>query len=223
MPKNSSRRAFTRRDFLKISALGLGAYLLATVGLNRTAEPVAEPVEVETPSFQFGKENSMNQRILVTYATRTGSTVGVASAIGETLSERGFAVDVIPMKDHPVVEGYHSVVIGSAVNGAQWLPEAVEYVKNHQQSLAAVPLALFCVHIMNLGDDEGSRKRRLAYLDNVRVLVKPAEEAYFAGVGINPAEMSWFERTMARLFKITAEGDCRDWDKIRGWAGTVFG
>lgn len=66
----------------------------------------------------------MNKRILVTYATHTGSTVDVAAAIGETLGARGFAVDVRPVKENPSVDGYQAVVMGSAVNGAKWLPEA---------------------------------------------------------------------------------------------------
>jgi menaquinone-dependent protoporphyrinogen IX oxidase len=41
----------------------------------------------------------MNDKILVTYSSRTGWTVGVAVAIGKTLGENGIQVDVIPMRD----------------------------------------------------------------------------------------------------------------------------
>ena len=40
----------------------------------------------------------MAKRVLVGYATRTGSTVGVAEAIGKTLGERGFDVEVKPLQ-----------------------------------------------------------------------------------------------------------------------------
>ena len=40
----------------------------------------------------------MSNKILVTYASRTGSTVGVAEAIGKTLAESGLQVDVRPMR-----------------------------------------------------------------------------------------------------------------------------
>ena len=43
----------------------------------------------------------MNNRILVTYATRAGSTAEVAAAIAETLAARGYAVDVKPVKEKP--------------------------------------------------------------------------------------------------------------------------
>ncbi len=39
----------------------------------------------------------MTEKILVTYATCTGSTVGVAEAIGKTLAESGLEVEVLPM------------------------------------------------------------------------------------------------------------------------------
>lgn len=41
---------------------------------------------------------NMNNRILVTYASRAGSTAGLAEAIGKTLIERGSQVDVLPMQ-----------------------------------------------------------------------------------------------------------------------------
>ena len=40
----------------------------------------------------------MNDKILVTYASRSGWTAGVAEAIGKTLVENGLQVDVLPMQ-----------------------------------------------------------------------------------------------------------------------------
>ena len=51
--------------------------------------------------------------------------MGVAQAIGEVLGARGFAVDVKPFLEDPDPSAYQAVLMGSAVNGAQWLPEAL--------------------------------------------------------------------------------------------------
>lgn len=213
-------KSVSRRQFLKTTGLVLGGTALVAAGSGCTA--AAAPVEeIETPSFTFGKETTMNQRILVAYATKTGSTVDVASTIGETLGARGYAVDVRPIKENPSTDGYQAVIIGSAVNGGQWLPEAVEFVRAHQKALQGTRVALFCVHIMNLGDDEQSKKNRLAYLDAVRALVQPVDEAFFAGMGMKADEQSGLVRWVYRTFKIGPEGDCRDWDKINGWGETV--
>jgi menaquinone-dependent protoporphyrinogen oxidase len=221
-------KSVSRRTFLKAAGFTLGAGTLACAGIGYAASQIepapqsAPAKEVETPAFHYGKDANMSKNILVAYATRTGSTVGVASAIGETLAARDYRVDVKPFKDNPAVDGYQAVVLGSAINGAQWLPEAAQFVKDHQAALQNVPVALFCVHIMNLGDDEKSRAKRLAYLDPIRQVVQPADEAFFTGMGMDPKEDSAIVRWAARLFGITQEGDCRDWTKIRGWAETVF-
>lgn len=217
-----NNQPISRRKFLIVSGASLAGAILATAGCtNQSAQAPAADSEIDTPSFEFGTEQTMNKRILVAYATRTGSSVGVAAAIGETLSARGFQVDVKPMKENPDPAGYQTVILGSAINGAQWLPEAVEYAKNHQQALKQVPVLLFSVHIMNLGDDETSRKNRLAYLDAVRPLLHPVEEVFFAGMGMNPEDQPGIVRWIYRTFKIGGEGDCRDWEKINGWADTV--
>lgn len=54
----------------------------------------------------------MSNKILVTYATCTGSTVGVAEAIGRTLSEGGAQVDVRPMREVADLSSYGAVVAG---------------------------------------------------------------------------------------------------------------
>lgn len=163
----------------------------------------------------------MTKRVLVGYATGTGSTTGVAEAIGKTLGERGYSVDVRPMKERPSVQGYDAVVLGSAINGGQWLPEAVSYLEGNQQALGAVPVSLFCVHAMNCGPDAKKTKRRLAYLDKERALVKPAEEGFFAGQGPTGANSNALTRWAFRMFGGDVEGDGRDWDAIHAWAKRV--
>ncbi len=215
--RHPGRRAFGRREFLGAGLASASAAGLAACGASA---PSAPATPVARPSFTFGG-TALDKHVLVAYATRTGSTVGVAQAIGETLGGRGYGVDVRPILDSPSIEGYGAVVIGSAVNGGKWLPEAEEFVKLNQQALGKVPAALFCVHIMNLGDDEKSRQNRLAYLSTVRPLAKPVDEAYFAGLGPDSAPSGiagWFYRMFGGS---EATGDCRDWGKIRGWAESL--
>ena len=164
----------------------------------------------------------MNKRVLIAYATKTGSTVGVAAAIGEVLGARGYTVDVKPMRDDPSLADYEAVILGSAINGANWLPEAIDFIKDNQAALGKVPVALFSVHAMNLGDDEGCEKNRQGYLKKVRPLVKAQEEVWFAGIGADPNKESRFVRWMMRTLFKGGEGDCRDWTKIRAWGETVF-
>lgn len=162
----------------------------------------------------------MNKRILITYATRAGSTVEVAAAIGKTLAARGFEAEVKPIKEKPSLDGYQAVLVGSAIRMGNWLPEAVEFVKDNQTALNQMPVALFTVHMLNREDDEESRANRMAYLKDVRPLLKPVEEVFFAG-RFDMSRLSFLDRMISKAVKAVDE-DCRDWDRIRGWAQTVF-
>ncbi len=162
----------------------------------------------------------MNQKVLVAYASRAGSTIEVAQAVAQELTNRGYAVDVHLAKQVSSLDGYAAVVVGSAIRYGQWLPEAVKFVEQNQAALKQIPTAFFTVHLMNMGDDETSRKARLAYLDPVRKLVTPQAEAFFSGVG-DSSKVSFFERLIAKAVK-SPEGDFRDWSKIRAWAQNIL-
>ena len=56
-------------------------------------------------------------KILVAYASRAGSTGGVAEAIGKTLADGGMSVDVRRMNDIREITPYGAVVAGSAIRG----------------------------------------------------------------------------------------------------------
>jgi menaquinone-dependent protoporphyrinogen oxidase len=157
----------------------------------------------------------VNNRVLVTYATRAGSTAEVAAAIAETLRARGYVVDLKLAKEKPSPDGYSAVVIGSAIRMGNWLPEAADFVKQNQAALGKMPVALFSVHMLNTGDDEASRAARLSYLKTVRPLLNNAEEVFFAGK-FDFSRLSFLDRTIAKMVK-AVESDNRDWGKIRDW------
>ncbi len=162
----------------------------------------------------------MNNRILVTYATRAGSTAGVADAITISLRKRGFSVTERPVKENPPVKGYQAVIIGSAIRRGSWLPEAVRFLTANREALRRVRVALFTVHMLNRGEDEVSRRNREAYLDPLRALVLPVTHVFFPG-RIDPERLSLIDRLMVRTLK-SPQGDFRDWDKIGNWAQRVL-
>ena len=167
----------------------------------------------------------MSNKILVTYATCTGSTRGVAEAIGKTLREGGADVDVLPMRDVKDLSPYHAVVAGSAIQGKLWLPEAMQFVQSHRLELARKPFAAFLV-CMTLAMRNGESYRHFVsdFLAPVRALVKPISEGLFAGA-LNISKVPTFrDRLMFRLsvlFGVWKEGDHRDWNAIRSWAETL--
>jgi len=166
----------------------------------------------------------MNNHILITYATRTGSTAEVAEAISQVLVVRGFIVDVKPVKDNPSLVGYSAVIIGSATRMGSWLTEAVEFVKNNQAALNYIPTAIFTVHMLNRDDDEASSTARHEYTNAVRQLITPESEAFFAGK-LDFEKLSFVDRVITKM--VAGEtgpkvGDFRDWDEINNWSRTIL-
>ena len=206
-------KEFTRRDFLKAAGVAVAATTITCSGLGYVA---SRAPQIEAPEFHLTKDNPMKNRILIAYATRAGSTAEIGAALGENLYALGFEVDVTPVKANPSLEGYDAVILGSAIRMANWLPEAVDFIKTNQSELSALPLAFFTAHLMNTGEDEASRASRLAYLDTVRGLIShPVEEVYFAGK-MDYAKLSFLDRTISKMIK-SEEADRRDWEQIRNW------
>lgn len=206
----------SRREFLKIAGIGLAATAFTCSGLGYAA--TRQP-QIELPDLNLEKENAM-KKVLVAYSTRAGSTAEIAATIGQTLSQRGFSVDVLPVKKQPNPADYQAVILGSPIRMGSWLPEMVSFIKENRSLLEKLPLALFTVHMLNSGDDEQSRSNRQAYLNGVREWVTHAEEVYFLGK-MELAKLSFLDRFISNAMKAKDE-DLRDWNAIQTFAGSVF-
>ncbi|HYG57179.1 MAG TPA: flavodoxin domain-containing protein, partial [Symbiobacteriaceae bacterium] len=124
----------------------------------------------------------MNMPVLVTYATRSGSTAGVAEAIARTLSESGTPAEVRPMEDVKDLAPYRAVVAGSAIQGHQWLPEAMQFLRTHQAALGQKTVATFSVCMTMAMPGAGKYRQSVAaWLRPVRELVRPVSEGIFPG------------------------------------------
>ena len=169
----------------------------------------------------------MKKKILVAYASRAGSTAGVAEAIGKSLDERGASVDVEIVDSIKDVSPYDAAVIGSAIRG-KWLPEGMQFIQTHQAELRKIPCAVFMVCMTMAMKNEQYREGVKDWMVPARTLLKPVKEGYFAGE-LDFAKLPLtFDVLMLKLssrFGFPA-GDHRDWAAIHTWAnevGTVLG
>jgi menaquinone-dependent protoporphyrinogen oxidase len=164
-------------------------------------------------------------KTLVTCATRTGSTAGVAEAIAKTLREHGTQVDVISMQEVTEITSYQAVVAGSAIQNRQWLPEAFQFVRTHQAELNQKPFVMFAVCMtLAMKNGESYRPQILDWLAPVCRLVPPVSEGIFAGaldIGKIPSFGDRLKFRLSVLFGVWSEGDHRDWDAIHAWAESL--
>ncbi len=163
----------------------------------------------------------MENKILVTYASQAGSTAGVAEAIGVSLAEGGAQVDVLPMKSVKDLTPYRAVVAGSAIHGQKWLPEAMQFLHDHQSELSHKPFASFMVcttlSMVNPGQYLEGLK---GWMSPVRNLAHPVSEGYFAGAldfSKLPFSFNVLAMRLVVLSGMWKEVDHRDWNAIRAW------
>lgn len=207
----------TRRQFLTYVAAGLGVGTLTCAGMGAVA--FRRPVDVQFRKLAADR-NPQKPIALVSYATRAGSTMEIARAIALELENRAFTVDISPIDRVTSLEGYSHVVLGSAIRMGSPLPEITRFIEEHYSEFQNIPLACFAVHLQYDGEDEASRKARLAYLEPIRSQLRLRHEAFFTGV-YDPAKVSLIERLMGKMVK-TPVGDFRDWAAIKAWGQTIF-
>jgi menaquinone-dependent protoporphyrinogen oxidase len=163
-----------------------------------------------------------NNKILVTYASRAGSTAEIAEAIGKTLTQGGAQVDVLPMQDVKDLSLYRAVVAGSAIRKSKWLPEAMQFVQAHRSELAQKPFATFTVCItLAMSNTDQYRQAVKQWIQPVRAQVSPVSEGLFAGrLDFSKLPLT-FDTLLLRAvvaLGIFPKGDRRDWKSISAWA-----
>ena len=211
-------QGISRRDFLLLSAGALGASILCRSAAG-AADGRSGP---ESPESSRQKDSGAEDRVLIAYASRCGSTGGVAEAMGQTLRGTGVSVDVRSMGNVIDLNPYRSVIVGSAIRMGRWLPEAIDFVKKHRDRLGRVPTAYFVVCVTMKDDTQENRGKVLAYLDPVRKeapQMQPTNTGLFAGA-VDFNKLSFMYRSMLKA-KGTPEGDFRNWAAIRTWTVDV--
>jgi menaquinone-dependent protoporphyrinogen oxidase len=223
--KGMTPKPISRRRFLWMAGGALGATALTCSGLTLAAFAQPAPPEIKYVDTTYGEKKTMNNKILVTYASQAGSTMSVAEAIAKTLAESGAEVDVRAMKEVDDLTPYRAVVAGSAIHGGKWLPEAMHFLQAKRAELSRMPFAAFMVCI-TLGRKDADKLRVgvADWMAPVRSQVKPISEGLFAGCldfSKLPVTGNTLGLRLAVALGALPGGDHRDWNAIRNWANDL--
>jgi menaquinone-dependent protoporphyrinogen oxidase len=152
-------------------------------------------------------------RVLVTTASKHGSTEEIGRFIGEVLVEQGIEVGALPPEDVISLHRYDAVIMGSAVYAGHWMTSMKKMAHRLAPELLDRPVWLFSSG--PIGDPPKP--------DEDPVDVAPLIEgtgarghAVFAGK-LDKGVLGFAEKAIVAAFKVS-DGDFRDWDEIRGWA-----
>ena len=152
----------------------------------------------------------MNQRILVAYDTKNGSTAEVANAVSSRLREHGYTVDTCLAKDVRKLSSVDALVVGAPIYSGRWLSGAHRLLK---QVAKLSPEVRPRVAIFGLGprQDTGPENWTGPREQFERSLRKhPSIQSVSTDLfgGADPP-------------KKQPRRDIRDWDAIRKWADEV--
>jgi menaquinone-dependent protoporphyrinogen oxidase len=167
----------------------------------------------------------MSNSVLVAYATRAGSTRGVAEAVAAVLSENGFMVDLLKAREVRSLDEYAAVLLGAPLYMFHWHADALGFLSRLRPALVQRPVAVFALGPFH--DDEkekqGAREMLAKELDKYSWF-KPVDVQIFAGA-FNPSELGFpYNLLMAfpgNPMKKMPPSDERNWPEIKGWAAKV--
>jgi menaquinone-dependent protoporphyrinogen oxidase len=166
--------------------------------------------------------------ILITYASKHGSTQQIAERIAERLRANGLEATVQPMTAVNDLAGYDAFVIGSAVYFGSWLGEAREFVQRHRGALAGRPVWLFSSGPLGTSTTDAQEHDLLdaaipAEIAAYRHAIQPRDHRVFFGA-LDHTRLGFIERLLRALpagRELLVEGDARDWAAIESWAASI--
>jgi menaquinone-dependent protoporphyrinogen oxidase len=156
-------------------------------------------------------------RVLVSAASRHDATREIAEAIAAGLAKRGVDAAARPLEQISSLDGFDTVVLGSAIYMGRWLKTAREFVSEHAAELSSMPVWLFSSGPLG-PPDRLIPPGESADTDRIVELVARGHRV-FAG-RLERTSLGFAERAAAKAVQ-APDGDCRDWAAVDAFAGEI--
>lgn len=163
----------------------------------------------------------MNQKVLVTYATKYGATAGIAEFVCDKLREAGLTVELRPLQRIADLSAYTAVVLGSAVYIGRWRKEAVSFLHDNKKALMDKKVWLFSSG--PTGEGEAAELVEGWTLpgpvQKIADEIQPRDVAVFHGA-LDASKLNVLEKWVINNIKVPV-GDFRSWDAVSDWANAI--
>jgi menaquinone-dependent protoporphyrinogen oxidase len=165
-------------------------------------------------------EAIMEDLVLVTFATRYGSTAETAQAVAQTLRDSGIAVELQHIGEVAALDRYCAVVLGAALYMGRLHKDARAFLAGHRDALTKVPVALFVPGPVETREKDwvGAQQQLDKELAKFPWL-KPVA-CQVVGGAFDPKNLGFPWKLIPAMRKMPAS-DARDWTKIRSWAASL--
>jgi menaquinone-dependent protoporphyrinogen oxidase len=169
-------------------------------------------------------------QILVAYASRHGSTQGIAARIAERLRADGLDVALLAAAEVPDPSRYDAFIVGGAAYMFHWLKDATSFVRENRTLLAARPTWLFSSGPIGTAtvDEEGRDVLETTVpkeFAELRDAIRPRGEKVFFGAMDPAAKPIGVTERIVTLMPAARNafprGDFRDWAAIDAWADDI--
>ncbi|MBT8507077.1 hypothetical protein AZH53_01360 [Methanomicrobiaceae archaeon CYW5] len=159
------------------------------------------------------------KKVLVTYATKYGTTEEIAGQIAQILVDSGLDIDLIPVMEVGKVDDYDAIIIGSPVYMGKILVEAREFCKQYKPYLEGKWIAFFVDGVSLCKKDEKSLKSMFSAIDDMLLYILIEEKAAFGGK-LNFGVLSESDMQIATMAG-APEGDFSTPEEVRAWATDI--
>ena len=190
------------------------------------------------------------KKILVAYATKSGSTAEVANTIAEDIRKSGELVDVKPLSEVKDISTYDALVVGGPMMMG-WHPQVTEFMKKNAQVLKGKPLACFlsAMSLTQTGQNnslpfpvfkdpllvktvenpkELGFKEKFTLVSNyvkpflMGILMEAPKKVAIFGGKLDLARLNLFERLFVQIIISAKPGDFRNWEAIHAWSAELI-
>jgi menaquinone-dependent protoporphyrinogen oxidase len=154
--------------------------------------------------------------VLVSVASKHGSTAEIGQSIGSVLERRGHQVTFLAPETVEEVHTFGAVVLGSAVYAGHWMKPALQMVERFSEQLQRRPVWIFSSG--PIGDPPKPEEDPVD-VAGVVAATQARSHRLFAGK-LDKSKLGFAERAIVTALH-APYGDFRSWTDIEAWGEEI--